>query len=210
MEISIIEYIAKLDSLGKRVVRLAIVIVFLWIGGLKFFNYEAEGIVPFVANSPIMSFFYQHSEDYMLHQNKEGEFIAINHQWHLANNSYIFSAILGSVLIVLGILIATYQYFPLASIVIFLMTLVTLSFLFTTPESWIGHSSGTEWGFPYLSGRGRLVVKDAVILSAAIINMSESARRYLMHKKSRKKNLAIHLKCSSISQNESDEKKKIL
>jgi len=191
MEISIIEYIAKLDSLGKRVVRLAIVIVFLWIGGLKFFNYEAEGIVPFVANSPVMSFFYQHSDDYMLHQNKEGEFIAINHQWHLANNSYIFSSILGSLLIVLGILIATYQYFPLASmlasIAIFFMTLVTLSFLFTTPESWIAHSSGTEWGFPYLSGRGRLVVKDVVILGAAITNMSESARLYLMRKKSRKK-----------------------
>ena len=26
--------------------------------GLKFWNYEAEGIVPFVANSPFMSFFY--------------------------------------------------------------------------------------------------------------------------------------------------------
>jgi uncharacterized membrane protein YkgB len=27
-----------------------------WIGGLKAFQYEADGIVPFVANSPLMSF----------------------------------------------------------------------------------------------------------------------------------------------------------
>jgi len=29
-----------------------------WIGGLKFVPYEAESIVPFVANSPVMKFFY--------------------------------------------------------------------------------------------------------------------------------------------------------
>lgn len=40
------------------VIRVAILIIFVWIGGLKFWNYEAEGIVPFVANSPFMSFFY--------------------------------------------------------------------------------------------------------------------------------------------------------
>ena len=34
--------------------------VLVWIGGLKVFAYEDEGIVPFVANSPFMSFFYQH------------------------------------------------------------------------------------------------------------------------------------------------------
>lgn len=38
--------------------RIAIFIVMAWIGGLKAFQYEADGIVPFVANSPLMSFFY--------------------------------------------------------------------------------------------------------------------------------------------------------
>ncbi|HRP91098.1 MAG TPA: DUF417 family protein [Edaphocola sp.] len=37
--------------------RIAIFIVMAWIGGLKAFQYEADGIVPFVANSPLMSFF---------------------------------------------------------------------------------------------------------------------------------------------------------
>ena len=40
------------------VTRVGLIVVLLWIGGLKAFRYEADGIVPFVANSPIMSFFY--------------------------------------------------------------------------------------------------------------------------------------------------------
>jgi uncharacterized membrane protein YkgB len=32
-------------------------LVLVWIGGLKFADYEAEGIVPFVANSPAGRFF---------------------------------------------------------------------------------------------------------------------------------------------------------
>ena len=32
-----------------------------WIGGLKAFQYEADGIVPFVTNSPFMSFFYHNT-----------------------------------------------------------------------------------------------------------------------------------------------------
>jgi uncharacterized membrane protein YkgB len=64
MKNSIITSIAGLDTLGRKAVRLGIVVVFLWIGGLKFFTYEADGIVPFVANSPFMSFFYNHPGEY--------------------------------------------------------------------------------------------------------------------------------------------------
>ena len=49
---------ASTQKLGINLIRVAILIIFVWIGGLKFWNYEAEGIVPFVANSPFMSFFW--------------------------------------------------------------------------------------------------------------------------------------------------------
>lgn len=49
---------ASTQKLGINLIRVAILVIFVWIGGLKFWNYEAEGIVPFVANSPFMSFFY--------------------------------------------------------------------------------------------------------------------------------------------------------
>ena len=51
---------ASTQKLGINLIRVSILIIFVWIGGLKFWNYEAEGIVPFVANSPFMSFFYTH------------------------------------------------------------------------------------------------------------------------------------------------------
>ena len=45
-------------------------------------------------------------------------------------------------------------------------------------------STEKKWGFPYLSGAGRLVIKDLVILGGAIITMSESAQLYLKRKSS--------------------------
>jgi len=176
-------FIAGLDQFGKKAIRFGIVIVFLWIGGLKFFTYEADGIVPFVANSPFLSFFYHHPSDYKKHINKEGELIDLNHQWQQTNNTYGFSKLLGTVLVALAVLVALYRILPIystiASILIFFMTIGTLSFLMTTPESWVSHLTDQQWGFPYLSARGRLVLKDIVILGGSIINMSESAALYL-------------------------------
>lgn len=184
---SFLNKIAHFDQFGKKVVRFGIVVVFLWIGGLKFFTYEADGIVPFVANSPFMSFFYHHPEGYKKYQNKEGELVAVNRQWNIENNTYGLSDGLGIMLVTLAILVALYKVVPLpsmiASILIFIMTLGTLSFLITTPESWVPHLTDIDWGFPFLSGRGRLVIKDVVILGGAIITMSESAALYLQRKK---------------------------
>ena len=53
-----LHYAEQLQKLGINFIRVAIFVVFAWIGGLKAFQYEADGIVPFVANSPMMSFFY--------------------------------------------------------------------------------------------------------------------------------------------------------
>jgi len=187
MKTSIINFIANLDQFGKKAVRFGIVIVFLWIGGLKFFAYEADGVVPFVANSPFMSFFYNHPAEYKKHMNKEGELVPVNHQWNIENNTYGFADGLGTLLVVLAVLIALYKVAPLpsmiASILVFIMTLGTLSFLITTPESWVPHLTDSDWGFPFLSGRGRLVIKDLVILGGAIITMSESAALYLQREK---------------------------
>lgn len=186
MKNTILNTIANLDQLGKNTIRTGIVIVFLWIGGLKFFTYEADGIVPFVANSPFMSFFYNTPSQYKDYMNKEGELIPKNRQWNNNNNTYGFSNGLGIFLISLGILVAIHKWAPLASMcgsmLVFIMTLGTLSFLLTTPECWVPHNTNNQWGFPYLSGRGRLVLKDLVILGGAIITMSDSAKRYLNKK----------------------------
>ena len=178
--------IAGLDQLGKNATRFGIVVVFLWIGGLKFFTYEADGIVPFVANSPFMSFFYSHPGEYKEYMNPEGVLKPANHEWNEGNNTYGLANGLGVLIVLLAVLVALYRVIPLvsmfASMLIVIMTIGTLSFLVTTPESWVPHLTDHQWGFPYLSGRGRLVLKDIVILGGAIVNMSESAALYLKRK----------------------------
>src|SRR5207244_2956923 len=42
---------ASADRVGLTVTRVGLVVVLVWIGGLKVYQYEADGIVPFVANS---------------------------------------------------------------------------------------------------------------------------------------------------------------
>jgi len=44
----------------------------------------------------------------------------------------------------------------------------TLSFLVTTPEAWVPALGDATHGFPYLSGTGRLVVKDAIMLAVPL------------------------------------------
>jgi uncharacterized membrane protein YkgB len=44
----------RLKSIGTHIARYGLVVVLLWIGGMKFTTYEAEGIRPLVANSPLI------------------------------------------------------------------------------------------------------------------------------------------------------------
>ena len=50
--IALLTFTSSLRNFGTKFIRVAILVVFVWIGGLKYFHYEADGIVPFVANSP--------------------------------------------------------------------------------------------------------------------------------------------------------------
>src|SRR5574344_2777891 len=84
---SCLELAASQQRLGVNLIRVAILIIFVWIGGLKFYQYEAEGIVPFVANSPFMSFFYtKKAPEYKTYKMKEGEMDKAKKEWHEANN----------------------------------------------------------------------------------------------------------------------------
>ncbi len=49
----------NLKHAGELVARYGLVAVFLWIGCLKFTEYEAMNIEPFVANSPLFGWAYQ-------------------------------------------------------------------------------------------------------------------------------------------------------
>jgi|SRR6218665_222480 len=181
------EKLLHLLSAGRRslihLLRLSVFIVMAWIGGLKAFQYEADGIVPFVANSPFMRFFYAHPDEYASHKNKEGEVVPGNIAWNTANGTYTFAYFLGAVIVLIGVVVLAGIWFPRiglwGGILTFGMSLVTLSFLVTTPEVYVPAIGGAEHGFPYLSGAGRLVVKDVIMMAAGLVIASDSAERIL-------------------------------
>jgi uncharacterized membrane protein YkgB len=181
------EAAARAERVGITVTRIGLVVVLVWIGGLKVFAYEDEGIVSMVANSPLMSFFYrQPAGEYRHHMNREGEVVPANREWHERNGTYPFAYALGSVIVAYGLMIALNPWLPgvsaVASFLVFVMSLVTLSILVTTPECWVPPLGGPEHGFPLLSGAGRLVVKDAIMAGAAIVTMADSAKAFLRHR----------------------------
>jgi uncharacterized membrane protein YkgB len=176
-------WVAHSDKVGIQLMRLAIAIVFLWIGALKFVPYEADSITPFVANSPFMSFFYEHPTEYKAHLTREGELKPAERAWQTANNTYGFSNGLGTMEIVIGLLtllgLTSRRLGLLGATLAFLTPFVTLSFLITTPEAWVAALGDAQHGFPYLSGGGRLVVKDVMLLAGGLLVMADSARAIL-------------------------------
>jgi len=177
------ELAARADRPGMIITRIGLMIVLLWIGGLKAFPYEADGIMPFVANSPLMKFLIRDPGNYKTHRNPEGALVEENRAWHRQNGTYPFAYGLGTIIVLYGVLIGTHPWLPqvaaVGSFLVFIMSFVTLSFLVTTPECWVPALGDAQHGFPYLSGAGRLVLKDAIMMGAALVTMSDSAKAYL-------------------------------
>jgi len=141
---------SNLQLIGMHVTRYGLVLVLLWIGGMKFTAYEAEGIRPLVANSPLMGWVYN------------------------LMSVTAFSSLLGVIEIAIGVLIALRPVWPagsaLGSGLAVGMFLTTLSFLVTTPgwEPSLG-------GFPAVSAMpGQFVLKDIVLLGAALWTAGEA------------------------------------
>jgi len=140
----------SINTLACPVLRYGLSLVIAWMGVMKFTGYEAKGIEPLVAHSPLLSWAY--------------------HVWTVRQ----FSIGLGVVELAIAILIALRPWSPKAcavgSVFAILMFLVTLSFLVTTPgwEPSLG-------GFPALSEAvGQFLIKDVVLLGAAIYSLGEA------------------------------------
>lgn len=144
---------ARAEVVGSHALRYGLVLILLWVGGMKFTAYEAEGIRPFVENSPFFAWTYP------------------------VFGVQGMSNILGATEILVGLLIAARPWLPRVSAVGSLlavgMFLGTLSFLVTTPGTWVGDLGG----FPAISVLGQFLIKDVALLATAIWTFGEAARR---------------------------------
>ena len=127
-----------------------------------------------------MSLFYKHPDQYRAHLTREGQLVPAERAWQTENNTYGFSTGLGVVELTIGTLVlldpVSVPLGFLGALLAFLTPFVTLSFLVTTPEAWVPALGDAEHGFPYLSGAGRLVLKDTAILAGGLLILADSAR----------------------------------
>jgi uncharacterized membrane protein YkgB len=142
----------RISTLGGVLVRYGLVAVIAWIGALKYTATEAARIQTFIENSPLMSWM------------------------NTLLSERALAGVLGAIEILAAVLIAVRPWLPLpsaaGSALATLLFLGTLSFLFTTP----GIVDADAGGFPALSSLGQFLLKDLVLLGAAVWTLGESLR----------------------------------
>jgi uncharacterized membrane protein YkgB len=140
------------DTVAGLLARYGLVIVIAWYGGLKFMNYEAQGIAPLVSESPFMGWLYD------------------------IFSVYTFSALLGTFELAAAVLLAVKPWLPKVSIfgslLAIMLFVATISFMFTTP----GVFDASQGGFPALSLEGGFLMKDIALLGISAWTLADALR----------------------------------
>jgi len=121
----------------------ALAIIYAWFGGMKFTDYEAQGLVPLVQNSPLLSWFYA--------------LLSVRG----------FSNFLGVLELSIGLLIGLRLVNPLFSIIGGLLSTglfaTTVSFMLSTPGVVV-----PELGLPAITvAPGQFLLKDVGLLAVS-------------------------------------------
>lgn len=153
----IVEGLTRLGILGKdadyHLIRAAMVLVFLLFGYQKWFEYEAQVLVPFISNGPLIFWLYP-------------VFGVRGASWFLGASEWLICGLLlfGFWNKRLGILGA------IGSCVTFVATVTIIPFM---PGGW-APSAG---GFPAMTGNVAFLMKDVVLLAVSFYLLRQDALR---------------------------------
>jgi uncharacterized membrane protein YkgB len=141
------------NDLDYHVVRASMVIIFLFFGYQKWFDYEAQVLIPYISNGPLISWMYP-------------VFGIRGASWFLGVSEWLFGALLflGFWDKRIGILGAA------GSAVTFLMTVTIIPFM---PNGW-AESAG---GFPAMAGNVPFLMKDFVLLAVSLYLLKQDLAR---------------------------------
>lgn len=141
-------------DLDYHLVRASMVIIFAFFGYQKWFEYEAQVLIPYISNGPLISWMYP-------------AFGIRGASWFLGVAELSFSALLlaGFWNRPLGILGA------LGSTITYVMTVTIIPFM---PGGW-AESAG---GFPAMTGNIPFLMKDVVLLAASIYLLKQDVIRF--------------------------------
>jgi uncharacterized membrane protein YkgB len=125
--------------------RWALVVIFLWFGGMKFTAYEANAIAPFIAHRPFMSWLHA--------------------LFGVQGASYVIGVIELST--AAALILGAFQpiFSALGAAMSAATYLITLTFFLSTP----GVAEPTAGGFPAIAAApGQFLLKDLVLLAASL------------------------------------------
>jgi uncharacterized membrane protein YkgB len=153
----LIKLLTKLGLLTRdldyHVVRASMVIIYFFFGYQKWFPYEAQGLIPFISNGPLISWMYP-------------VFGIQGASWFLGVSEWLFGALLllGFWNKKLGILGA------LGSCVTFVMTITIMPFM---PDAW----NAAAGGFPAMQGNEAFLMKDVVLFAVSFYLLKQDLER---------------------------------
>jgi uncharacterized membrane protein YkgB len=141
------------EDLDYHLLRASMVIIFLFFGYQKWFEYEAQVLIPYISNGPLIFWMYP-------------LFGIRGASWFLGVSEWLFGALLflGFWNKKLGILGA------LGSCVAFLTTVTIIPFM---PGGW----AASAGGFPAMTGNIPFLMKDVVLLAVSFYLLKQDVLR---------------------------------
>jgi uncharacterized membrane protein YkgB len=141
------------DDLDYHLIRACMVIICFFFGYQKWFNYEAQVLIPYISNGPLISWMYP-------------AFGIRGASWFLGVAEWLFGALLflGFWNKQLGILGATGACFS------FLATMTIIPFM---PNGW----AASAGGFPAMTGDVAFLMKDLVLFAASFYLLRQDVLR---------------------------------
>ena len=154
---SLINILTKLgllkEDLDYHLIRASMVIIFLFFGYQKWFEYEAQTLIPYISNGPLIFWMYP-------------VFGIRGASWFLGVSEWLFGALLflGFWNKKLGILGA------LGSCFSFIATVTIIPFM---PNGW----AASAGGFPAMTGNIPFLMKDVVLLAVSFYLLKQDVLR---------------------------------
>ncbi|MBR1287188.1 DUF417 family protein [Bradyrhizobium sp. AUGA SZCCT0177] len=144
--------LAYAEPVSRAGLYVSLAVIYAWFGGMKFTEYEANGLVPLVENSPLVGWFYA--------------LLSVRG----------FSTFLGFVELSIGLLIALRLASPIFSAAGGVLSaglfVTTLSFMISTPDVVV-----PELGFPAISvAPGQFLLKDVGLFAASFWVLVDSLK----------------------------------
>lgn len=142
------------QDLDYHLIRSAMVIIFLFFGYQKWFEYEAQVLIPYISNGPLISWMYP-------------VFGIRGASWFLGVSEWLFGLLIfwGFWNKQAGILGAA------GSVVTFFLTVTIIPFM---PGGW-AESAG---GFPAMTGNIPFLLKDVVLLAVSVYLLKQDIVRW--------------------------------